>query len=137
MAESALPKNPSVSEVSKFFEGDKFAYGLAGCRVVSAANGSAVCEMQLTKNHYNAAGSVMGGAIFTLADFCLGVASNINEPPTVAVNNTIEFMSKAKGNKLIATCSVNKSGHSLGFYTVDVTDNTGRAVAKMTATCYR
>lgn len=137
MQNNAMPDNPSVSEVNAFFKGDKFAYGLAGCRTLSAGKGSAVCEMPLTENHYNAAGSVMGGAIFTLADFCLGVASNIAERPTVSVSNTIEFMSKAKGDKLIAECSVDKSGRNLGFYTVYVRDNTGRNVAKMTATCFR
>ena len=44
---------------------------------------------------------------------------------------------KAKGKKLIATCEVDKSGRSLGFYTVTVTDELGTAVAKMNATCFR
>ena len=75
--------------------------------------------------------------IITLADFCLAIACNVNEQPTVSVSNTIEFLSAAKGDKLIAECNVDKSGRKLGFYTVDVSDNTGRKVARMTATCYR
>ena len=65
------------------------------------------------------------------------IACNVNEQPTVSVSNTIEFLSAAKGDKLIAECNVDKSGRKLGFYTVNVSDDTGRKVARMTATCYR
>ena len=79
----------------------------------------------------------MGGAIFTLADFALAIACNIGESPTVAVSNSIEFMNAAKGSRLIATCDVDKSGRSMGYYTVVVIDDLGTPVAKMTATCFR
>ena len=79
----------------------------------------------------------MGGAIFTLADFALAIACNMGEQPTVAVSNAIEFINAPKGCKLIATCEVDKSGRSLGFYTVTVEDDLGVLVAKMTATCFR
>ena len=93
--------------------------------------------MKLTEIHRNATGNVMGGAIFTLADFALAIACNIGEPPSVSVSNTIEYFSATKGEKLIATCDVDKSGRRLGFYTVEITDNTGRRIAKMCATCAR
>ena len=105
---------------------------------VEASQGHAVTVLELDpKKHYNAMGGVMGGAIFTLADYALAVASNYNEPPSVSVSHTIEFLAGAKGDKLIATCDVDKSGRTLGFYTVVVVDDTGRKVAKMTATCFR
>ena len=131
-------ENPTVEELEAFFTGDKFATQAAGCRIVEGRRGHAVCEMELVRDvHYNAMGGVMGGAIFTLADFALAIACNIGEEPTVSVSNTIEFMNAAKGSKLIATCDADKSGRRLGFYTVDITDDTGRAVAKMCATCAR
>ena len=132
-----LPENPTIEQVREFFANDKFATEAAGCTVIEAAKGHAVCEMPLDRIHYNAQGGVMGGAIFTLADFCQAIACNVNEQPTVSVSNTIEFLSATKGDKLIAECNVDKSGRKLGFYTVDVSDNTGRKVARMTATCYR
>ncbi|MEG0503744.1 MAG: PaaI family thioesterase, partial [Raoultibacter sp.] len=73
------------------------------------------------------------GAIFTLADFALAVASNIGEAPTVSICNSIEFLSGVQGEKLIATCEADKSGRSLGFYTVRITDDLGTLVASMTA----
>lgn len=132
-----LSENMSLDEIAAHFAGDKFATQAAGCRVVEGRRGHAVCEMELADIHRNAMGGVMGGAIFTLADFALAIACNIGEEPTVSVSNTIEFMSAAKGSKLIATCDVDKSGRRLGFYTVDVKDDTGRAVARMCATCAR
>ena len=130
--------NPSLEEVESFFRDDKFATQAAGCRIVEGRRGHAVCEMDLVSDvHYNAMGGVMGGAIFTLADFALAIACNLGEEPTVSVSNTIEFLSAAKGDRLIATCDVDKSGRRLGFYTVDISDNTGRKVARMCATCAR
>ncbi len=129
-------ENPPLDEVVAYFAGDAFAEQ-AGCRIVEAARGHAVCEMPIAPIHRNAQGGIMGGAIFTLADFALAIASNVGEEPTVAVSNAIEFMSAAKGDKLVATCNADKSGRHLGFYTVDVEDDTGRAVARMCATCAR
>lgn len=132
-----LPTNPTAEEVVAFYSNDKFATLAAGCSIVEGSCGHAVCEMKLTDVHLNAMGNVMGGAIFTLADFALAVASNIGEGPSVSVSNNIEFMSAAKGEKLIAVAEMDKSGRRLGFYTVEVTDDTGRKVAKMTAVCAR
>ena len=84
-----------------------------------------------------ALGNVMGGAIFTLADFAVAIASNIGEEPSACVVCSIQFMKGAKGDKLIATASTDRSGRTLGFYTIDVVDNLGTKVAKMTATCSR
>ena len=126
----------TLDEVAARFAEDKFATN-AGCKLVSCAYGEAVCEMEVTPDHLNGMGNVMGGAIFTLADFALAVASNYDVASTVSVSNTIEYLSGVKGTKLIAKASVDKDGRTLGFYTVDVTDDTGRAIAKMTATCCR
>ena len=132
-----LDENCPIEEVRALFGNDRFATEACGCRVVEASRGHAVCEFDITDGHRNAQGNVMGGAIFTLADFALAIGCNIGEAPTVSVSNTIEYLSTAKGAKLIATCEVDKSGRSLGFYTVDVTDDLGTPVARMTATCFR
>ena len=126
-----------IEEVRKLFAGDRFATEACGCRVVEAARGHAVCEFDITDTHLNAMGNVMGGAIFTLADFALAIACNIGENPTVAVNNSIQYLSTVKGSTLTAECNVDKSGRNLGYYTVDVTDDLGTKVARMAATCFR
>ena len=132
-----LDENCTIEEVRELFANDHFATEACGCRIVEASRGHAVCELDIADIHRNAQGGIMGGAIFTLADFALAIACNIGETPTVSVSNTMRFMNAAKGSKLIATCSTDKSGRNLGFYTVDVTDDLGTSVAQMTATCFR
>ena len=132
-----LDENCPIDEVRELFGHDRFATEACGCKVLEASRGHAVCAFDITPVHRNAQGNVMGGAIFTLADFALAIACNMGEEPTVSVSNTISFMSAAKGSRLIATCDADKSGRSLGFYTVDVRDDLGTPVALMTATCFR
>ena len=132
-----IDENCPLEDVRVLFARDHFATEACGCRVTEASKGHAVCEFDIDAIHLNAQGNIMGGAIFTLADFALAIGCNIGEEPTVAVSNNIEFMSAAKGRRLIAICNVEKSGRNLGFYAVDVADELGTPVAKMTATCYR
>ena len=132
-----LDENCPIEEVRELFGNDRFATEACGCRVLEASRGHAVCAFDIAPIHLNAMGNVMGGAIFTLADFALAIACNIGEDPTVAVNNTIEYLNSTKGSTLIATCEADKSGRSLGFYTIEVKDDLETPVAKMTATCFR
>ncbi len=122
----------NVQEARAFFAEDHFATDACRCRVVEAKRGYAVCAFDIADVHRNQMGNVMGGAIFTLADFAMAVASNTGENPTVSVCNTIEFLSATKGSRLIATARADKSGRSMGFYTVEVADDLGVPVARMT-----
>lgn len=132
-----LSDNPSLAEIEAVFSGDRFATEAAGCRIVAAERGRAVAEMELADIHRNAMGNVMGGAIFTLADFALAISCNIGEEPTVSVDSNISFLRATKGAKLTATSVCDKPGRHLGFYTVTVKDDLDKDVARMTATCYR
>jgi len=129
--------NASIEDIRSYFALDRFATEACGCAVLEASRGHAVCTFEVEGHHRNAQRQVMGGAIFTLADFALAVACNVGEEPTVAVTNSIEYMSAVRGNRLIATCDADKSGRSLGFYTVTVEDDLGTPVARMSATCFR
>ncbi len=132
-----LPDNPTREEIEAVFAADRFATQAAGCRVVEGARGRAVAEMELADVHRNAMGNVMGGAIFTLADFALAICCNIGEEPTVSVDSNISFLRATKGAKLTATATCTKPGRHLGFYDVLVEDDLGKPIARMTATCYR
>ena len=132
-----LDESCTIEEVRELFGNDRFATEACKCRVLEAEKGRSVCAFDIADCHMNAQGRIMGGAIFTLADFALAVACNIGEAPTMAVENSIQYFSVAKGTQLIATCTVDKSGRTLGFYTVDIVDDLGTPVAKMTSTCFR
>ena len=132
-----LSADPTLEELEAVFAPDRFATEAAGCRVVSGEHGRAVCSMELADVHRNAMGNVMGGAIFTLADFALAICCNIGEEPTVSVDSSISFFRSTQGAALTATAVCDKPGRHLGFYTVTVEDDLGKQIAKMTATCYR
>ena len=132
-----LSDDPTLEEIDAVFANDRFATEAAGCRVVSGEHGRAVCSMELADVHRNAMGNVMGGAIFTLADFALAICCNIGEEPTVSVDSSISFFRSTQGAALTATAVCDKPGRHLGFYTVTVEDDLGKQIAKMTATCYR
>jgi len=61
----------------------------------------------------------------------------MGENPTVSVQSSIEYFTMTRGTRLIATADADKSGRSLGFYTVNITDDLGVNIARMTATCFR
>ena len=132
-----LPDNPTIDQIQAVFAKDRFATEAAGCRVVSGKRGHAVAEMELSDIHRNALGSVMGGAIFTLADFALAICCNIDEEPTVGLDSTISFLRSTKGTKLTATATCDKPGRHVSFYTILVEDDLGKPIAKVNATCYR
>ena len=132
-----LSDDPTLEEIEAVFANDRFATEAAGCRVVSGERGRAVCSMELADVHRHAMGNVMGGAIFTLADFALAICCNIGEEPTVSVDSSISFFRSTQGAALTATAVCDKPGRHLGFYTVTVEDDLGKQIAKMTATCYR
>ena len=132
-----IAEDASLEEIASLFSGDKFAYEAAGCRLVAAAKGEATCEMALADQHYNAMHNVMGGAIFTLADYALAIACNVGYAPTVSISSTIEFFKATKGAKLIAHATEDRSGSSIAFYTIDVTDDLGVAIARMVSTVKR
>ena len=132
-----LSGNPTLEEVANHFANDQFATRAVGCTVVEARRGHAVCEMKLAEIHRNATGNVMGGAIFTLADFALAIACNIGEPPSVSVSNTIEDFSATKCEKLVATWDVDRAGRRVEGDPGEMSGETGRRIAKMCATCAR
>lgn len=132
-----LDETNSIEEVRAYFGQDRFASDACGCEVLEASHGHAVCAFTIVPRHLNAQGNVMGGAIFTLADFALAIACNMGEESTVSVQSSIEFFTSSRGTRLIATADADRSGRNLGFYTVDVTDDLGAKVARMTATCFR
>ena len=130
-----IDSDASLEQVQRLLSNDRFATEASGCRVVEAGPGHAVCELDVCERHLNEKGGVMGGAIFTLADFACAVASNIGEEPTVSVAFSIQYLSAVKGKRLIATADAQKNGKTLGFYDCMVRDDLGRDIAHVTGTC--
>lgn len=125
----------TLKSLQETFKNDRFATN-AGCRIIEVKPDRVICEMPISDDLLNVLGGVMGGAIFTLADFTFAVASNLDGIPSVSIESNIRFYSATKGSKLIATCTTDKEGHTLGHYTVHIKDDLDRKIAGFTAIAF-
>lgn len=110
-----------------YFAKDAFA-AMLGMQIDAVEIGRAVCSLALDTRHMNAEGHVMGGVYFTLADFAFAVAANLDQPETVTLSSQVTFLSPPKGERLMATATCIRQGHSTCYYNVDVTDAEGTIV---------
>lgn len=126
-----------IEEAYKIFEHDRFAVQVCGARIESITEDEVVCSMEITKDHLNAVGSVMGGAIFTLADFTFAIAANFQKAgTTVTMDSHICYLGIAKGKQLIAKSRCIKQGRSTAFYEIQIQDELANDVAQVTLTGY-
>ena len=119
----------TIDEARDYFYNDKFATE-NGMTLDELDETHAVCGLTVTARHKNAYGGVMGGAIFTLADFAFAALTNDLERKTVAQQVSINYLSAPKGEKLTATATYKKDGRSSCVVNVDVTADQGREVAQ-------
>ena len=121
-------------DIWEFISHDRFAMD-AGVRLVSCGDGEAVTEVTLEPRHLNAVGTAQGGLIFTLADTAFAAAANAGAPETVSLSTTVNFLRPARAEgKLIARAVTVSRGRSVCCIDVTVTDEQGRAVAKLQCT---
>ena len=119
----------SIEAAREYFSCDRFATE-NGITLDELDARHAVTSLILGPRHRNAYGGVMGGAIFTLADFAFAALTNNRGKVTVAQQISINYLSAAKGGKLIATATYRKDGRSSCVVNVDVVDDTGRDIAQ-------
>lgn len=126
----------NLEEARTFFSGDRYAME-SGIALEELTEDGSVCSCRLSEHHRNAEGGVMGGAIFTLMDFCFATASSNRHRPTVAQQVSLNYLSAPKGSRLTAKARCRKDGHTSCVYQVDVTDDAGRDVAQAVFTGFK
>lgn len=125
----------TLEDAREVFSKDLYATELSGAVIDEIGDNYAKCSMALTPNHKNAYGGIMGGAIYTLADFAFAVASNYGkECATVSLVGQANFMSATKGNKLFAEARLLKDGKRNSFFEVTVTDDLDKLIAVVSFT---
>ncbi len=125
-----------TKEATERFHKDCFATEVVGIVIDKADIGYAMCHVDITPKHHNAEGYVMGGVIFTLADFAFAVAANTGAMLTVTLTGNINFLSGTKADTLIAVAECEKKGRSICFYNVKITDEKGNLVATVSENGY-
>ena len=124
-------------ELKSFFStGDRFA-NHSGVELVEAGPGLAKARMKIEPFHFNAAGTVHGGAIFTLADFAFAVASNSHGTLAMGINTSVSFVKAALAGILYADARELSRNAKLATYSVMITDDAGDTVAIFQGMVYR
>lgn len=123
-----------LEKAREFFGGDLYATDATGIVIDEIGDHFARCSLEISRKHQNAYGGVMGGVICTLADFTFAVCSNFNQPHTVSLTCSINFLGMAKGKKLISQSRQIKDGRSTCTYEIDISDELGTKVALATFT---
>ena len=125
-----------TEEAREYFQGDRYAM-ITGVMLEELTDEYSLASLVLGDIHKNANGGIMGGAIFTLADFAFAVLSNQIHKPTVAQQVSINYLGAPKGDKLFARAVCKKDGGRTTVINVDVTDNTGRDIAQFTGSGFK
>ncbi|WP_406677745.1 hydroxyphenylacetyl-CoA thioesterase PaaI [Moorella sp. ACPs] len=127
----------TLQAVKEKYAADNFPRSL-GIELLELAPGYARVAMTLTENMVNFHGIGHGGAIFTLADTALGLASNSHGDPAVAISVTINYLSPARaGTRLVAEAREEHLTRRTGVYRITVNSSKGEAIAVVHGTVYR
>ena len=126
----------NIDEAREYFSADRFATG-NGMALDELDDDHSLCSVTLDDRHRNAFGGVMGGAIFTLADFAFASLTNGRGKVTVAQQVSISYLAAPKGGRLFARATYRKDGRSSCVVNVDVSDDTGRDVAQFVGTGFK
>lgn len=124
-----------LDEAREIFSKDKYATEASGIVIEEVSENYAKCSMKLTDIHRNAFGGVMGGAIYTLADFTFAVASNFDkERLTASLTGQASFLAMSRGSVLYAKSQLIKDGRQNCFYQIMVYDDLGKDIATVAFT---
>ena len=126
----------TIDEARAFFANDRFATE-NGMTLDELDGEHSVTSVVLSGRHRNALGGVMGGVIFTLADFAFAALTNDRKRKVVAQQVGINYLNAAKGGRLTATATYKKDGRSSCVVNIDVLDDTGRAIAQFVGTGFK
>ena len=126
-----------TEKAREMFSSDIYAVETTGVRIEEARPNYCRCSLKIEGRHFNVNGNVMGGAIFTLADYAFGVAANVENPSAVSLTSTINFIRPTKGPVIYAEAKCIKSGRSIVFYDITLTDSEGNIIATVAANGFR
>lgn len=126
----------TLEEAQACFVNDRFATG-NGCVLEEVGEDYAVASVVIRDEHRNGLGGVMGGLIFTLADFASAVVINQQHYPTVGLDGDIKFLSSTRGEKLFARAELVKTGKTTSVCRAMVTDDLGKDIALFIGTGFK
>jgi len=126
-----------MQEIRQFFSKEDLFARHAGIELVDLGPGWAKASMKIEPFHFNAARTVHGGAIFTLADFAFAAASNSHGTLAMGINTSVSFVKAAFKGTLYAEARELSRNPKLATYSVMISDDAGDTVAIFQGMVYR
>jgi len=126
-----------MEAIKQFFSSNDLFARHCGIELLEAGEGEALVSMKIQPYHINGAGTVHGGAIFTLADFAFAVASNSHGQLAMGISTSINFVKAPVSGTLYARASEQSRNAKLGAYSVIVSDDGENTVALFQGMVYR
>lgn len=126
-----------MRQLEDFFTANDHFARHCGIELLSGSPGHARARMNIQPYHFNGAGTVHGGALFTLADFTFAVAANGAGRLALAINASTAFLQAVRAGTLEAEARELITNRRLGHYEVSITDQEGRLIAMFQGTAYR
>jgi uncharacterized protein (TIGR00369 family) len=97
---------------------------LVGVEIESADGGRSRIRLDAGDDHLNAAGTVHGGAIATLADTAMGAAvKTTGDGSTATVEMKVTYLEPAQPGVLVAEALVRKQGRRITIVEAEVTQD--------------
>ncbi len=123
-------------DIKKLFGNDRYAKQ-SEIQIVEIAEGYAKCTMPVTENHLNGNNSIMGGALFTLGDFCFSIAANSYGTQAVSLNANISYIRPCSlGDEITAEATEISRTRKIGIYKVSMHNKEGKLIAEMNGTSF-
>ena len=126
-----------MKDMKQFFSTEDLFARHAGIELFEVGPGWAKASMKIEPYHFNAAKTVHGGAIFTLADFAFAVASNSHGTMAMGINTSVSFVKAATKGTLYAEAREQSRNRKLASYSVLITDDVNDVVAIFQGMVYR
>src|SRR6185369_7237067 len=124
-------------DIKQFFSDEDLFARHTGIELHEVGQGWAKASMKIEPFHFNAANTVHGGAIFTLADFAFAVASNSHGTLAMGINTSVSFVKAATKGILYAEAREQARNPKLASYLVQITDDDNDVVAIFQGMVYR
>ena len=126
-----------LEEARAFFANDKYATEATGIVIEAVGEHYARCSLRLDARHLNAVGHVMGGVVYTMADFTFAVSTNFRaECLTVTNVAQVSYLNSPEGDTLYSESRLLKDGRKICFYEITITDSTGKEIALVSMNGY-
>ena len=107
-----------------------------GYKIVELNREHCLMEYKIKKDGLNPYGIVQGGVLYGLADTCAGALAFMTGCVPLTTNSSINYLSQATGNKIIAEATILKVGNKIGYYNVNIYDDNKVLVAQANVNMY-